>query len=108
MSRYFCRQWACGAVGSALPWHGRGREFEPPQVHQSLSYWKPAHSFCEYFRLGQQAHDQESLGFKVKKVPRLNQHVALAKKHERPLLFTTGPRHLNNRVPASLDVEHSP
>src|SRR6266566_840286 len=26
--------WACGAVGSALPWHGRGRRFEPDQVHQ--------------------------------------------------------------------------
>src|SRR5512138_2592773 len=29
--------WACGAVGSALPWHGRGREFESHQVHQNLS-----------------------------------------------------------------------
>src|ERR1700730_19433415 len=28
--------WACGAVGSALPWHGRGRRFEPDQVHQYL------------------------------------------------------------------------
>jgi hypothetical protein len=28
-------QWACGAVGSALPWHGRGREFESHQVHQN-------------------------------------------------------------------------
>ena len=28
--------WACGAVGSALPWHGRGREFESHQVHQTL------------------------------------------------------------------------
>src|SRR5437588_4933478 len=27
-------EWACGAVGSALPWHGRGRRFEPDQVHQ--------------------------------------------------------------------------
>src|SRR6266704_240748 len=27
--------WACGAVGSALPWHGRGRRFEPDQVHQT-------------------------------------------------------------------------
>src|SRR5215472_18180921 len=25
--------WACGAVGSALPWHGRGRRFDPDQVH---------------------------------------------------------------------------
>ena len=25
--------WACGAVGSALSWHGRGRRFEPVQVH---------------------------------------------------------------------------
>ena len=29
-------QWACGAVGSALPWHGRGRRFEPDQVHQNF------------------------------------------------------------------------
>src|SRR5262249_61284942 len=29
--------WACGAVGSALPWHGRGREFESHQVHQNIS-----------------------------------------------------------------------
>src|SRR5487761_2131598 len=28
-------KWACGAVGSALPWHGRGRRFEPVRVHQS-------------------------------------------------------------------------
>src|SRR5579859_4685582 len=26
-------QWACGAAGSALPWHGRGRRFDPDQVH---------------------------------------------------------------------------
>src|SRR3974390_1803402 len=25
---------ACGAAGSALPWHGRGRRFDPDQVHQ--------------------------------------------------------------------------
>jgi hypothetical protein len=30
------RKWACGAVGSALPWHGRGREFESHQVHQNI------------------------------------------------------------------------
>ena len=31
----FCLQsWACGAAGSALPWHGRGRRFDPDQVHQ--------------------------------------------------------------------------
>src|SRR4029077_8631499 len=28
--------WACGAAGSALPWHGRGRRFDPDQVHQIL------------------------------------------------------------------------
>src|ERR1700730_17222542 len=28
------RKWACGAAGSALPWHGRGRRFDPDQVHQ--------------------------------------------------------------------------
>ena len=27
--------WACGAAGSALPWHGRGHRFDPDQVHQS-------------------------------------------------------------------------
>jgi murein DD-endopeptidase MepM/ murein hydrolase activator NlpD len=30
------RAWACGAAGSALPWHGRGRRFDPDQVHQIL------------------------------------------------------------------------
>jgi hypothetical protein len=29
--------WACGAAGSALPWHGRGHRFDPGQVHQSNS-----------------------------------------------------------------------
>ena len=28
--------WACGAAGSALPWHGRGHRFDPDQVHQLL------------------------------------------------------------------------
>src|SRR5581483_2142045 len=35
----FLSEWACGAVGSALPWHGRGREFESLQVHQI--FFKP-------------------------------------------------------------------
>src|SRR5258708_16549819 len=35
-SRTF-QSWACGAAGSALPWHGRGRRFDPDQVHQFLS-----------------------------------------------------------------------
>jgi hypothetical protein len=30
-------KWACGAAGSALPWHGRGRRFDPDQVHQLLT-----------------------------------------------------------------------
>ena len=30
-------KWACGAAGSALPWHGRGRRFDPDQVHQSFN-----------------------------------------------------------------------
>ena len=29
------REWACGAAGSALPWHGRGHRFDPDQVHQT-------------------------------------------------------------------------
>src|SRR4051794_15535833 len=29
--------WACGAAGSALPWHGRGRRFDPDQVHHFFS-----------------------------------------------------------------------
>ena len=29
-------KWACGAAGSALPWHGRGHRFDPDQVHQSF------------------------------------------------------------------------
>jgi hypothetical protein len=34
-STSFLEEWACGAAGSALPWHGRGRRFDPDQVHQS-------------------------------------------------------------------------
>src|SRR5664280_870604 len=38
--------WACGAAGSALPWHGRGHRFDPDQVHQitppkSVIYFTP-------------------------------------------------------------------
>ena len=32
----FLQQWACGAAGSALPWHGRGHRFDPDQVHQII------------------------------------------------------------------------
>src|SRR5438552_240990 len=42
--------WACGAAGSALPWHGRGRRFDPDQVHQkSKMPWKTrsAQRFCD-------------------------------------------------------------
>ena len=35
MMRVFIPVWACGAVGSALPWHGRGQGFESLQVHQN-------------------------------------------------------------------------
>ena len=30
-------EWACGAAGSALPWHGRGHRFDPDQVHHTVS-----------------------------------------------------------------------
>jgi hypothetical protein len=33
------QSWACGAAGSALPWHGRGRRFDPDQVHQFKPPW---------------------------------------------------------------------
>jgi hypothetical protein len=32
-SAFLLQSWACGAAGSALPWHGRGRRFDPDQVH---------------------------------------------------------------------------
>ena len=37
--------WACGAAGSALPWHGRGHRFDPDQVHQ-LIYRRINHLAC--------------------------------------------------------------
>ena len=49
------RAWACGAAGSALPWHGRGRRFDPDQVHQipqqvrqddSLPEWRLGRGLC--------------------------------------------------------------
>ena len=27
--------WACSSIGRALPWHGRGRRFDPDQVHST-------------------------------------------------------------------------
>jgi hypothetical protein len=39
------RVWACGAAGSALPWHGRGRRFDPDQVHQ-IQASSPAQRAC--------------------------------------------------------------
>jgi hypothetical protein len=33
-SAFRLQSWACGAAGSARPWHGRGRRFDPDQVHQ--------------------------------------------------------------------------
>ena len=33
------QKWACGAAGSALPWHGRGRRFDPDQVHQIFPFF---------------------------------------------------------------------
>src|SRR5215510_1932892 len=47
--------WACGAAGSALPWHGRGRRFDPDQVHhiptssrrdESLHWGDWCHALC--------------------------------------------------------------
>ena len=37
--------WACGAAGSALPWHGRGRRFDPDQVHHLNSTAYPIRHF---------------------------------------------------------------
>src|SRR5712691_3680228 len=35
----FCLQsWACGAAGSALPWHGRGRRFDPHRPLPSIFF----------------------------------------------------------------------
>src|ERR1700722_2738842 len=34
IERVLPKEWACGAAGSALPWHGRGHRFDPDQVHQ--------------------------------------------------------------------------
>src|SRR5271163_2934159 len=36
----FCLQsWACGAAGSALPWHGKGRRFDPHRPYHPSSCW---------------------------------------------------------------------
>jgi hypothetical protein len=41
------QSWACGAAGSALPWHGRGRRFDPDQVHQfSQRFESTQKTFC--------------------------------------------------------------
>jgi hypothetical protein len=43
--QHFPQMWACGAAGSALPWHGRGRRFDPDQVHQNY-FNCPSFKFC--------------------------------------------------------------
>src|ERR1700757_4404064 len=55
--------WACGAAGSALPWHGRGRRFDPDQVHQILPQYLrgfPVHQhfprIAHFGRLSQNCH----------------------------------------------------
>jgi hypothetical protein len=40
-STFRLQSWACGAAGSALPWHGRGRRFDPDQVHQLSQRLRP-------------------------------------------------------------------
>ncbi len=39
------QEWACGAAGSALPWHGRGHRFDPDQVHQLPQQLRQAEPF---------------------------------------------------------------
>lgn len=39
---------ACGAVGSAPPWHGGGQGFDPPQVHSKHWTWH-----CNYASVGE-------------------------------------------------------
>src|SRR5438477_8170426 len=67
------REWACGAAWSALPWHGRGRRFDPDQVHQFLLdalhlhppkrenqkvlYWLRVRSACSINRAPARADD---------------------------------------------------
>jgi hypothetical protein len=38
------KEWACGAAGSALPWHGRGHRFDPDQVHHNFMQGSPEES----------------------------------------------------------------
>ena len=40
IERVLPQKWACGAAGSALPWHGRGHRFDPDQVHQSFQAFR--------------------------------------------------------------------
>src|SRR5882762_4462257 len=42
-------KWACGAAGSALPWHGRGRRFDPDQVHQTSQQLRPGERVTQNF-----------------------------------------------------------
>ena|SRR5208283_299586 len=45
-------KWACGAAGSALPWHGRGRRFDPDQVHQLLLHLNQLFKFTHMSGFG--------------------------------------------------------
>jgi hypothetical protein len=53
--------WACGAAGSALPWHGRGRRFDPDQVHHLYQLLADT-SLSMYPAAGPRAFGQKSHG----------------------------------------------
>ena len=59
------RMWACGAAGSALPWHGRGRRFDPGQVHQSNQAFSktPLFPLCRILVANFKTFVQDGFGF---------------------------------------------
>src|ERR1700679_3840105 len=60
-----CSMWACGAAGSALPWHGRGHRFDPDQVHQITQAFRSTSFLRVVGNLGANSKTTPRTGFAV-------------------------------------------
>src|ERR1700722_6923440 len=65
IERVLPKEWACGAAGSALPWHGRGHRFDPDQVHQIFQAFRSTSFLRVVGNLGANSKTTPRTGFAV-------------------------------------------
>src|ERR1700722_11413675 len=63
IERVLPKEWACGAAGSALPWHGRGHRFDPDQVHQIIQAFRSTSFLRVVGNLGANSKTTPRTGF---------------------------------------------